>query len=254
MQFFNAWPSQALDKLGGGLPNKYVAFDTEFTSMGVNGLLLELGYAVVEQGEVIESGNSVVNWYGFPGISAATLESNLQRLASIVPNWQIDRMYLQQHGEAPAQVAETMQSRFEELLADGYMFVAQNGLAADEPTVSRFFKRANGGSFCIPENLYFDVGGFYKALRLWHTSDKELSHYRGFSIPYHSESLKTYFRRLIAFRHKKLRWSLSRIAKNCDLVSSGAIDTSKTHSAGYDAECLSVIVEHWRKNGHTEWE
>lgn len=252
MQFFNAWPSAALDKLGGGLPEKYVAFDTEFTSSGASGLLLELGYTVVEQGEVVESSNNVVNWYGFPGISESTLEAALQRLSFAVPNWQIDRMYLQQHGNAPSQVAEDVQSRFNELLAAGYVFIAQNGLTADEPTVSRFFKRASGVGFHIPDNLYFDVGGFYKALRLWHTSDKELSCYRGFSIPHHSESLKTYFRRLIAFRHKKLKWSLSLIAKNCDLVKTGAIDTGKTHSAGYDAECLSVIVEHWRKNGHTE--
>lgn len=254
MQFFNAWPSQALDKLGGGLPDKYVAFDTEFTSSGANGLLLELGYTVVRCGEIVESSNSVVNWYGFPGVSESTLESNLQRLSSVVPNWQIDRMYLLQHGSAPSQVAHDAQSRFEELLDDGYMFVAQNGLAADEPTVSRFFKRANGGSFCIPDNSYFDVGGFYKALRLWHTQDSELSCYKGFSLPHHSESLKTYFRRLIGFRHKRLKWSLQLIARSCDLIKSGAIDTNKTHSAGYDAECLSVIVEHWRKNGYTDWQ
>jgi len=236
----SCWPS-SLRKTLGGFPDTYLCVDTEYTSNGENGLLLEFGYAATAADQVTANKSLVLNWYAVPGISKRDLDYDLGRLADRVPGWQFTPEYLRTVGEEPHAVLQKVRALLDAWLALGKPFVAQNGITADERVLMHAFRKGGLPSFEFPADRYLDTGGLFLAEQVWGSKDPLVTRFRQATLPQTAETLKEYFKRLRSLRIGGVRWNLDCILQTYELSIS---KLNERHTAGYDALCLHHVMQH----------
>ena len=244
----NAWDPAFTAKYGSEWPRSYLCFDTEFTGSDErNDLILEIGHTLVEDGQVVDQLSLVLNWYGFPGITTHWLNYKLNNMRSIVgPKWQLMPEVVA-GGMDPLQVLRFYYKLFGTWKKRGLPFVAQNGQTADERLLRGNFDRFLNKSFELPPNGYFDTGGLFKATQIWEAQSGDLVNFRGVMLPQRSDTLKSYFHRVIHTRVGGVKWSLPVILEHYNLIEKHGADMSQHHNAGFDATCLHWIMEEFAR-------
>jgi hypothetical protein len=170
-------------------------------------------------------------------------------MRSIVgPNWRLTPEVVSSEGMDPLQVLRFYQKLFAVWKKRNLPFVAQNGQTADERLLRGNFDRFLHKSFELPPNGYFDTGGIFKANQIWEATSGDLANFRIVMMPHHTDTLKSYFHRVIHTRVAGVKWSLPAILEHYDLIKKHNADMSQHHNAGFDSMCLHWIMEEYRSH------
>jgi hypothetical protein len=132
----------------------------------------------------------------------------------------------------------------------GLPFVAQNGQTADERLIRGNFNRFINKPFELPPNGYFDTGAIYKATQVWNATEGDAVNYKAMMLPHRTDTLKTYFNRVIHTRIGGVKWSLSVILDHYGLIEKHHVTEEQKHTAGFDAQCLHWLMEEFRSRVH----
>jgi hypothetical protein len=245
----NDWDTTFTAKYGHNFPDAYLCIDTEYTGNDSRrDLIVEIGHTMVEKGQVVDARNLVLNWYGFPEVREDWLDYKLNMLKSIVgPGWRLTPAVVKAEGVDPLKALKFYDKLFSVWQARNLPFVAQNGQNADERIITGNFDRFLNKPFSLPDNAYFDTGAIYKANKVWQTLTGDVTNFRSIMVPSRSDTLKSYFGRVINARIPGVKWSLSLIVEEYGLMQKHAIDSKDFHSAGFDSLCLHWIMEEFRK-------
>jgi hypothetical protein len=246
----NDWDPAFTSKYGHQFPDSYLCFDTEFTGSDErNDLIVEIGHTMVENGKVVDKLNLVLNWYAHPDIQDTWLTYKLNNMRSIVgPNWRLTPEVVAKEGMDPLQALRFYQKLFAVWKKRDLPFVAQNGQTADERLLRGNFDRFLHKSFELPPNGYFDTGGIFKATQIWEATDGNLANFRVVMMPHRTDTLKSYFHRVIHTRIAGVKWSLPAILEHYNLIEKHNADMSQHHNAGFDSMCLHWIMEEYRSH------
>lgn len=245
----NDWDSGFTSKYGNEFPGSYLCLDTEYTGGdNRNDLIVEIGHTMVENGKPVDERNLILNWYGYPGISEDWLNYKLNTMRSIVgPGWRLTPDVVKREGIDPIKALRFYDKLFSVWRTRDLPFVAQNGQNADERIIRGNFNRFLNKDFTFPDNAYFDTGAIYKANKVWQALTGDLANFRSVMLPMRSDTLKSYFNRVINARIPGLKWSLSLIVDEFGLIQKHAVNANDFHSAGFDSLCLHWIMEEFRK-------
>lgn len=225
----------------GSFPDTYLCVDTEYTSNGENGKLLEFGWAAAKNNEVTSNNSVVLNWYSVAGLSKRDLDYDLGRLGERIPGWRFTPAHLREVGGDPQKVLVKIHKWLDAWRLKGSPFVAQNGITADERVLRHAFKQSGMVSFEFPENKYLDTGGLFLAEQIWAAKDPAIAAFRQAVLPQPSETLKDYFKRLRSLRVGGVRWNLDCILTTYNIQ---IPESTARHTAAYDALCLHYVMQH----------
>lgn len=245
----NDWDPTFTAKYGHVFPESYLCIDTEYTgSDNRNDLIVEIGHTMVENGKVVDERNLILNWYGYPGITNDWFTYKLNTIRSVVGSgWRLTPEVVKREGIDPIKALKFYDKLFSVWRERELPFVAQNGQNADERIIRGNFNRFLSRDFSLPENAYFDTGAIYKANKVWQALTGDITNFRSVMLPVRSDTLKSYFSRVINARIPGLKWSLSLIVGEYGLMEKHAVDQNDFHSAGFDSLCLHWIMEEFRK-------
>lgn len=244
----NEWDASFTGKYGHDFPRNYMSFDTEFTGSNEReDLIVEIGHTIVENGLLVDQLNIVLNWYDYPGIKPEWLDYKLNNMRAIVGNgWLLTPDYVKKHGIKPLKALKFYHDLFQSWADRDLFFVAQNGMSADERLLRGNFNRFLNKPFELPANRYFDTGALFKATQIWEAHLGDALNYKAAMMPHRTETLKSYFSRIIGLRVSGVKWSLSLILDYYGLLQKHNIRETQLHSAGFDALCLHWIMEEYR--------
>lgn len=252
----NAWGPEFVAKYGNTLPKSYLCFDTEFTgSCAQTDLIMEIGHTLVEEGKVVDQLSLILNWYGHPSVSSSWLDYKLNIMRAIIGDgWQLLPERIQKEGIDPLQALQFYSKLFQTWKNRKLPFVAQNGQNADERLLRGNFNRFINKGFELPPDNYFDIGGIYKATQIWESSNPNCSNYRMSMLPHRSDTLKSYFKRIIGVKVVGIKWSLPLIMEQYGLMAKHNVSPTQMHSAGFDSLCLHWIMEEFRAQMQSQQE
>jgi hypothetical protein len=249
----NEWDKVFTAKYGHHFPCDYMTFDTEFTGSNErDDLIMEVGHAMVEGGVVVDKLSVILNWYGHPGVTDTWLNYKLNNMRYIVgPGWRLTPDVVQAEGISPIKALKFYHQLFDAWGNRGLPFVAQNGQTADERMLRGNFNRYINKPFELPPNGYFDTGAIYKATQIWNATEGEAMNFKLSMMPHRTDTLKTYFNRVIHTRVSGVKWGLDLILDHYGLIEKHSVTPEQMHSAGFDAMCLHWIMEEFRSRVHT---
>jgi DNA polymerase III epsilon subunit-like protein len=161
----------------GSLPKSYLVFDIETTGVDINiDLAVQLGWAVVENGAVVDSGARFMNIAaGISREDMAWLENRVSLTKSRVeykngiPSGKVYAVSIERilSGENPEKVLHDFYKLYQECRQSGMGFVAHNGLRHDQPILDRMLQTMSGGDlrFRFKPDSYFDTLSIEKAVQ-----------------------------------------------------------------------------------------
>jgi hypothetical protein len=248
----NEWDKVFTAKYGHHFPYNYLTFDTEFTGSNErDDLIMEIGHTMVENGVVVDRLNVILNWYGHPGVTDTWLNYKLNNMRHIVgPGWRLTPDVVQAEGISPIKALKFYHKLFDTWKQRGLPFVAQNGQTADERMLRGNFNRYLNRAFELPPNGYFDTGAIYKATCIWNATEGDAVNFKSSMLPHRTDTLKTYFNRVIHTRVSGVKWGLDLILDHYDLIEKHSVTPEQLHSAGFDSLCLHWIMEEFRSRVH----
>lgn len=243
-----AWPEKFREKFGGVFPPNYLCIDTEFTGRNEqDDLVLEIAHVLVVDGKVQDQCCFVLNWYEHKQIQPQWLDYKLTQMRKAVGNsWHLSPEVVRS-GAAPLTVLQFYSELLQTWKAKQLPFVAQNGINADEPMLRANFRRYLQQDFSFPANGYFDTGAIYKADCLWRATSGNFANYSKIVIPQEYETLRDYCKRICGLNVPTLRWSLDTIVEQLGLAKKHALNLAEKHAASFDARCLYLIMEEYRR-------
>ena len=97
--------------------------------------------------------------------------------------------------------------------------------------------------FELPANGYFDTGAIYKATEIWNATAGDAMNFKLNMLPHRTDTLKTYFNRVIHTRVSGVKWGLDSILDHYGLIEKHNVTPEQRHSAGFDSLCLHWIME-----------
>lgn len=248
----NEWDSVFTAKYGHHFPEAYMTFDTEFTgSSERDDLIMEIGHVMVEDGRVVDQMNLVLNWYSHPDVRETWLNYKLNNMRHIVgPGWRLTPEFVKKEGIDPIKALRFYYQLFGTWRQRELPFVAQNGQTADERLLRGNFNRFLNKTFVLPDNGYFDTGAIYKATKIWEADEGDAVNFKSTALPHRTETLKTYFNRVIHTRVSGIKWSLPMILDEYGLLEKHFVTEEQLHTAGFDAMCLHWLMEEFRSRIH----
>lgn len=241
----NEWDAIFTAKYGHHFPTSYLTFDTEFTgSNGRDDLIVEIGHTMVENGKVVDEMNIILNWYDHPQVQESWLNYKLNNMRHIVgPGWTLLPDRVRKDGIDPLKALKFYHKLFDTWKKRGLPFVAQNGQSADERLLRGNFDKFLNKPFELPANGYFDTGAIYKATEIWNATAGDAMNFKLNMLPHRTDTLKTYFNRVIHTRVSGVKWGLDSILDHYGLIEKHNVTPEQRHSAGFDSLCLHWIME-----------
>lgn len=239
--YFGSWDPTFRRKYVAEWPRSYMCLDTEFDSMNSKeGLIWEIGHAIVRDGVVVSRGNYVLNWYETGLFDAGYLDGRLADIARRVGfDWRLTPQVVKQEGGNAVKILKFYKKLFDSWASADGPFVLQNGQNADEVLFDGNFRRFLSSSFVFPEHTYFDVGCLFKAFQAWQ-NPQQFGGYQPSFRPTGLDTPKSYYRRVSGVRAKGLKWKLGLMVDTFSLQEKHGSGPANYHNALYDAECL-----HW---------
>lgn len=237
------WPDYFLAQMGGGIPTDYFCFDTETTGFSrEHDVIVEWGHVVVRDCKPVDKVNLVINWIGSGLVDDDYVISALarvrRRMAVEGKHYRITPEVMREEGISPEEALPFIYNMCCKVQENNEIFAAHNGLNYDASMLLAHFKDFGVGEYSWRPNDIFDTGGAVKALRLGRDPK---------SSPRKGETLRDYFKRLVAMRVAGLRWGLDGPYVAGMNLQRFDIDLEDAHVAGNDALVVHGIVEHLRE-------
>lgn len=244
------WLVYAQKRLG-SLPDSYLVFDIETTGVDINlDLPAQLGWAIVENNRVVDSGARLLNWMDGKSEEDKAWLSN--RILFTKRNFEfkngfatgkiysvsVDRMLT---GENPVKVLSDFYNLVAECRNNGFGFIAHNGLRHDQPIIDRVMSEVTDGElrFRFKAKDYFDTLAIEKSVQLF----PEISP---------NESWLDFARRAYHLGGYKVKGSLD---KHCsakyDLPKKYDLNMDKAHEADFDCILTHYLLQTYKEIAET---
>lgn len=243
----NEWEPSFTEKYGHIFPNTYLCIDTEYTGGNEReDLIVEIGHVMVQDGHVIDRMNVVLDWSTHEEVPSAFVRYKLDDIRSKMgDDWRVTWEVMREEGISPVKAFRFYDRLFRTWHARDLPYVAHNGRKAEERMLRGNFNRFINKPFFMQDNQLWDTGALFKATRLFESTDSFQSSHRWKSMPDSSDSLRSYFERVINARIRGLHWNLRHCLEYYDLMDK-LEDTHRFHQADYDAFCSHLLMQEYR--------
>lgn len=232
--------SPMLRAYGGLLPSSYVSFDTETTGFSTEkDLILEFGYAVVEDGEVKADGALLLNWFDFPGLDADRLEMMVERISDRMRHigavWNITSDLLRKDGVNPVEAFQFFADLCAGANSSGKYILGHNVLRYDIPIVLSCMRRFAPGIAAPEFPRVIDTHCLENAVQMNEAGDDRVR-------PVQGHDLTQYCDRFKGFAKKT---KLSGLVDKYGLAETYQLEKYAAHAAQADALATSALLCHY---------
>lgn len=214
-----------------GLPDRYLAIDTETSKLGPDAAVLHLGWCLFEHGDAVLSTGAAIGWPDvLDAVSTTKLGSDMAQTRRAMEargnayRWTLDE--LRRVGQAPQEVVRRFTSDRGEL-----PICAHHGWGFDYPLLARLIEGQTGKAFDPVHTDLLDTCLMARAM---------LSG----SVPRPTETYYAFVRRMGEVRCAK--HTLRDCAAMCDLHLKG-VDFKHAHDAEYDAWVCGLVFEQFKR-------
>lgn len=240
----NHWDRAFTRQYGYTFPDTFLSIDTEYTGGNdQKDIILEIGHTLVQDGEIVNRLNLILDWTDHPVVSAGWLRSALGRCRAQNPKFRITQELMAEEGLKPEEALEFYYDLFRRWQKQRGFFVAHNGFYADERMLIGNFEGFLGKDFRFGENSLFDTGALFKASQVIASSDPYLMERRPTFLPRPTDTLETYFRRVVHAHAPGIRWRLWDCVSYFGLVEKHTLDKSDWHNAQFDSYITALLMK-----------
>lgn len=227
----------------GGLPDHYLAFDTETNGLKIDSpsvVPTQIGFALVLDREVVEFGDFLLDWTrGESALDAeafrGSLEETKHHMEKQGKTCHVDWPGIRSSGHEPvAAMARFRDLILEALAIPGCELVAHNGYGFDRVLLDHWWRRM-GLDFEIDVERLIDTGLIEKSRRL------------GWAPPAAGTCRRREWYNKIRDCRSRVRWSLDEACEEeYGLMAKRGLDARQAHSAGFDAVACHYLLEEFR--------
>jgi DNA polymerase III epsilon subunit-like protein len=238
------WSPTFKARYGNVFPESYTTFDTETTGFDRRrDVIVEIGHCIVRDCKVVDRLNVVINWLNHPIVPDYFVRNQLTRVRDHMRangrDYHITPERMAREGLEPQKALSFYLEFFSELQSQGEIFAAHNGWNFDVEMLQAHFEGFLLDPFTFHEDQILDTGAIEKASQM--IGDPR-------TLPTDQDTLKSYFKRVAYMRAPGVKWRLDdHCVTRYDLARRHNLDTTKAHSAGYDAYVLHLLMEEYRQ-------
>lgn len=204
----------------GRIPDTYLVFDTETNGTDVYTCkILQLGFCVVREGEVVDSMAFLVK--RDPSLPIPEAAARVHGITHEI---------LQAEGIEPEEIMPFVRETLEKWREEGKMIVGHNIMSFDARLLELELKLM-GIPWMFGENELIDTGMLVKASRL------------GMFFRDETESLRDFYRRAAEIRARGVYWSLDRYCLKAYGLEKYGIEKDKLHDAGADCSATHFLLK-----------
>lgn len=267
------WLAELQTRLGHSIfPDNYFVFDVETTGTvfygasgsytpgnnGYHDIVTQIGHCIVRNGEVKHYAGSILDWT--PPEARALHEFEIMREPSWVEDalqhlvevfeasgrvYQVPADKMKDEGVPPVELLEAYYQLFTEARKEGLKFVGHNAWGFDAKMMRYHFRHYLGKDFKWRHDEIIDTGMIEKAIQ-----DRAKVNV---SLPWSTENLKTWSRRMSNSPRRGIYWNLDRHAtKKYDLVERYNLDMTNAHDAGFDCYMTHLLLDTYKGIYETE--
>ena len=241
------WPASFMQRMGGSLPDDYFCFDTETTGFSRDkDVIVEWGHVLIRDRKPANKINLVINWLASDLVPHQFIIDKLAKvkrgMALHGKHYRITPQVMEEEGVEPEKALPFIYDMCRQIQDNNELFVAHNGWNYDATMVYNHFESFGVGDFAWRDDDMFDTGAVIKALALVDNPK---------SYPRPDESLRAYFKRIIAWRVKGLKWGLDGPAVAGMNLEEFGVDPNLMHTAGNDALAVHGLMERIRQHQKT---
>jgi DNA polymerase III epsilon subunit-like protein len=236
------WYHRAAEFLG-GIPGDYIAFDTETQGKDPESpstLPVQLGYAVVSGGKLVDHGDYLLNWTLGPhavpeGQFATSLIETASRMAELGKPYHTTWDLIRDGGIEPGEALALFSDLLTSAVSSGMSLVAHNGYTYDRVMLEHCTRRRGIPLSIDPERLV-DTGLLEKCFQM------------GWEPPQPGSCRRREWYNKIAEANSFVRWSLDRAcSERYGLPARHGLSVDLAHSAGYDSVVCHHLLEAMRE-------
>jgi hypothetical protein len=208
-------------------------------------VIVEFGHTLVENGELVETSNTVLNWRNHPIVPEDWMSKAIRRqFNDMGAGWHFTWDVMDREGVAADNVLRTYHELLSDWQSSGLPIIMHNGVGTDRDFLQHNFKGFLNLDFDFKPNAIIDTGAIFKASKALScgrdpSKDKWL-------LPQAGDTLGSYFYRVTKYPAKGLTWKMAECLQLLGLMESHQIDLSKSHRAGFDSWLCYIIMEAYR--------
>ncbi len=258
------WLQELQVRLGYDLfPDDYIVFDVETTGRvfyGAQGydtprahkhhdLITQIGHCVVRDREAKSYGGVILDWTTAEARSLhefekmaylpwldEQLEFLVRRFAEQGRTYQVPPDRMRAEGKDPVETLQAYHQIFTDARENGLKFIGHNAWGFDAKFIRYHFRHYLDEDFKWRHDELIDTGMLEKALQ-----DRDNDY---MSLPWPTENLKTWSRRIANSPRAGLFWNLdTHVVKKYNLVEKYNLDMSEAHDAGFDCRVTHLFLE-----------
>lgn len=242
------WPAWFRDRMGGGVPGRYVVLDIETSGFDMKkDVVTEIGHCLVDGGRVVDRVAVLIDWTDHPVVDEDWLHDRLvgvgMKLSAPGRPYHVTLERMKEEGLAPARAFAVYAELLATFKAKGVCVAGHNHLRFDEPMLQHNvvgFGYGVAADFAFGENV-FDVNAIERAEQM--ADDTRV-------LPSPGETPREYLKRLTYMQPKDDRRVLSNLVPFCaekyNLAGRYGVDLDDAHRADHDAYLTHLVMETWR--------
>ena len=230
---------EGLNREGFVFPDDYFVFDIETTGFGYSDLMVEAGWAVVKNREVVDNQGLILDWTRVASVDQGWLRAQLDRVRSQMAAQGRTFPYtyerLREEGIDPYEALHTYITLIYEYIVAEDLLVGHGNWAFDRRRLDKHTERFMDG-YLLPwrQSSIFDTGLCEKASIMNRP-------------PYSSETLDDWFRRISNARAKGVKWNLdTHCMQKYNLAETYGINPADAHQGWFDCRCIHYMFETFR--------
>lgn len=241
---FSKWEAHLRKWYGCGLPENYLAWDTETTGFDKQfDLPLEFGWCVVRDRQPINRGSFLLDWTRRTDLVEKNwLLEQLERIDYSMRlnkrSWRITYDLLKREGRDPYQVIRFAHRMFTSNRDAGAQFVGHNSVCYDNELWRNVFYEFLGKKWQWQPGETFDTGCLEKARMSLELPDRSKH-----LFPQPGEQLDAFFRRVTHANRRGLKWNIEACVDRYHLCEDYGVCRDALHGANMDAYCCHILTE-----------
>lgn len=219
----------------GPLPRNYLSFDCETTGVHVSeDVPWEVGFTLVEDGEVRDNRSIVLNWHLVPDLlDPGDFDSRmLKTKRQMGEGCQYTEERMHKEGLHPAEGLTQVRQILARAISTGYALMGFNALFYDAPLLEIVLDYWLDKPLELPRDRIYDCGVLFRA---------QLNK----MCPQPEESMEQFFRRA-RYRGTQCKWNCELCLDTYGLMGDHNLDRTKLHRADYDSYANYLIFESQR--------
>jgi DNA polymerase III epsilon subunit-like protein len=244
---FRRWETDLRRWYGHGLPEDYLAFDTETTGFKKDwDIPLEFGWCIVRGRQPVSRGSYLLDWTRCPDLVEKNwLLDQLERISYSMDlqkrAWHISYERLQTEGRDPLKVLNFAYNLFKTNREAGAPFVGHNSLTYDNALWANIFYEWLGKEWVWDKGEIFDTGCLEKAI-LTQALEPKLR-----LIPQRGEHLYDFLARCQRANRRGIYWNIGACVDRYKLCERYGVCHENLHGANMDAYCCHLLLEMHRE-------